>query len=81
MTGSMGQMMISMFMGNKNNPFESIFDISFDDDDEDDDATLVDAASVFYLHSCIRANISNQNLLIENCKFCGKNDANSIVRL
>jgi hypothetical protein len=39
----MGQMMMmSMFMGNKNNPFESIFDFSFDDDDdEDEDAETI----------------------------------------
>ena len=43
MAGSMGQMMMmSMFMGNKNNPFESIFDFSFDDDDdEDEDAETI----------------------------------------
>lgn len=36
--GSMGQMMMmSMFMGNKNNPFEGIFGGMFDDDDDDDD--------------------------------------------
>lgn len=38
--GSMGQMMMmSMFMGGKNNPFEGMFDFSFDDDDEDEEET------------------------------------------
>lgn len=43
MAGSMGQMMMmSMFMGGgKSNPFEGIFDFSFDDDDDDEDDTIV----------------------------------------